>query len=101
MSKLTRKHSKKDIKLTKNKKNVIKTNKKSLNKNININLLVDSSSFKAYQIPQLEKWKKLLNKEQKKQNIKKTYKHKQIKNKTIKRKKITKRKTKKKFLGLF
>ena len=91
MSKLLRKHSKKYNKLTKQ-DNIINSNRK---------LLVDSASFKTYEIPQLDNWIKILNKEQKKQNIKKTYKHKQIKNKTIKRKKITKRKTKKNFLGLF
>lgn len=73
-----------------------KTTQKLTNKeNINTpkNLLVDNN-FQTYQIPQLEKWKKLLNKE----NI--------IPNKLTKRKKIVKSNKKitrkhKKFLGIF
>jgi hypothetical protein len=71
------------------------TNKE--NTNSSKNLLVDNE-FKTYQIPQLEKWKSMLNKD----NIEQFKKP----NKLTKRKKITKTNKKitrknKKFLGIF
>jgi hypothetical protein len=78
-----------------------KTTRKLINKettnNISKNLLVNNE-FKTYQIPQLEKWKKILNKDNIEQN--------KISNELTKRKKITKTNKKitrknKKFLGIF
>jgi hypothetical protein len=77
-----------------------KTTQKLTNKettNISKNLLVDNE-FNTYQIPQLEKWKSILNKD----NIEQNKKSKEL----TKRKKITKTNKKitrknKKFLGIF
>jgi hypothetical protein len=88
MSKTTQKN-----KLIKNNK---LTNKENTNKTTN--LLVNSNIFKSYGIPQLEKWKKILNKDNIEQN--------KTSNELTKRKKITKTNKKitrknKKFLGIF
>lgn len=77
------------------------TNTKS-NSQINIYLLVNSDTFKLYGIPQLEKWEKILNKQQnnnnQKLNNKKTRKNKIHK---TRKNKINKKRSSKKFLGLF
>jgi hypothetical protein len=74
-------------------KNIKLTNKENTN-NSSKNLLVDND-FKTYEIPQIEKWRKILNKE----NVE------QIKNssKLTKRNKSSNKKTRKnkKFLGIF
>ncbi len=74
-------------------KNKKLTNKENTN-NYSKNLLVDNE-FKTYEIPQLEKWKKLLNKEDIEE-----FKN---QNKLTKRNKSHNKKTRKnkKFLGIF
>jgi hypothetical protein len=84
---------------TTQKNKLIKNNKLTNKENTNntTNLLVDNE-FKTYQIPQLEKWEKILNKDNIEQN--------KTSNELTKRKKITKTNKKitrknKKFLGIF